>query len=183
MASEDSDQLVPGFPSVHRLHDLRDLSKTLASLVTILGHQFDAEGELLEVAPFGRTKRMLLKERNDPFEQILSTTNDVAMKVLPVVVMPPVDIHLSRSEELAQLLQTRDAAGALCHHEVVRDLVSGRIAVSARPAWLPDESDREASFSVYKTDHPTTELDQPFLLVSRTRHVVTMVNALSDVTR
>src|SRR6266545_5559291 len=61
------------------------------------------------------------------------------------------------------------------------DLVSGRVASSPWPAWLPDEADREASFSVYKTDHPATELDQPFLLVFRTRHVVTMVNALSDV--
>jgi hypothetical protein len=63
----------------------------------------------------------------------------------------------------------------------MRDLVSGFVAASPRPAWLPDESDREASFSVYETDHPATELDQPFLLVFRTRHVVTMVNALSDV--
>jgi hypothetical protein len=141
MASEDSDQLMPGFPSVHRLHDLGDLSKTLTSLVTILSHQFDAEGELLEVAPLGRTKRMLPEARNYPFEQILSTTNDVAMKVLPVVVMPPVDVHLSRSKELAQLMQTRDAACALRHHEVMRDLVSGRVAAAARPAWLPDESD------------------------------------------
>ena len=58
------------------------------------------------------------------------------------------------------------------------DLVSGHVAASTRPAWLPDEADRKASFSVYETDHPATELDQPFLLVFRTRHVVTMVNAL-----
>jgi hypothetical protein len=39
---------------------------------------------------------------------------------------------------------------------------------------LPYETDREASFSVYETDHPSTGLDQPFLLVFRTRHVVTL---------
>src|SRR5438093_12443670 len=63
----------------------------------------------------------------------------------------------------------------------MRDLVSGSVTSSPRAAWLPHEADREASFSVYKTDHPTTELDQPFLLVFRTRHFVT-VSARSDVT-
>ncbi len=29
MASEDSDELVPGFPPVHRLHDLNDLVRIL----------------------------------------------------------------------------------------------------------------------------------------------------------
>src|SRR5437763_8243075 len=61
------------------------------------------------------------------------------------------------------------------------NLVADLVAASTRTAWLPDEADREASFSVYKTDHPATELDQPFLLVFRTRHVVTMVNVLPDV--
>ena len=98
-----------------------------------------------------------------------------------MVVTPPVDVHPSHSEELAQLLETVNATGALCHDEVVRYLVSGRVASSARTVWLPHEANREASFSVYKTDHPATELDQPFLLVFRTRHVVT-VDIASDVT-
>jgi hypothetical protein len=63
----------------------------------------------------------------------------------------------------------------------MRDLVAGFVASAIRPVWLTDEPDGEAAFSVYETDDPTTELDQPFLLVFRTRHVVTMVNALSDV--
>ena len=76
-----------------------------------------------------------------------------------------------------------NATRALRDHEVMRDLVSGSVTSSPRAAWLPHEADREASFSVYKTDHPATELDQPFLLVFRTRHVVTMANVLSDATR
>ena len=183
MASEDSDELVPGFPSVHRLHDLDDLRKTSVPLVATFGHELDARSELLEVEPFGSPKGMLPEERNDPFEQILATTNAVAVQVFPVVVVPPVHIHLARSKELPQLVETRDATRTLRHDKVVGDLVSGDVAASARPAWLPDEPDREASFSVYETDHPTTELDQPFLLVFRTRHVVTMVNVHADVTR
>ena len=96
------------------------------------------------------------------------------MEMFPVVVMPPVHIHLSHSEELADLVEAPDATSALCDHEVVRDLVSGRVASSPRSVRLPNEPDREAPFSVYKTDHPATKLDQPFLLVFRTRHVVTL---------
>src|SRR5437763_8135394 len=59
------------------------------------------------------------------------------------------------------------------------NLVADLVAASTRTAWLPHERDREASFSVYKTDHPASELDQPFLLVFRTRHVVTL-DILSD---
>ena len=97
-----------------------------------------------------------------------------------MVVMPPVDVHLPYPEELAELVEALDATRALRHHEVMRDLVSGHVASSPRSVRLPNEADREASFSVYKTDHPATELDQPFLLVFRTRHVVT-VDTQSDV--
>jgi hypothetical protein len=62
-----------------------------------------------------------------------------------------------------------------------RHLIAGLVALPARPARLPDEADREASFSVYKADYPA-KLDQSFLLIVRTRHVVTIVNAESDVT-
>ena len=123
---------------------------------------------------------MVPEERDDPLEQILASMNCVAVEVFPVVVTPPVDVHPSHSEELAQLLETVSAARALRHNEVMRDLVSGRVASPPRAVWLPHEADREASFSVYKTDHPATELDQPFLLVFRTRHVVT-VDSRSDV--
>jgi hypothetical protein len=90
-----------------------------------------------------------------------------------VVVIPPIDVHLARSEELAELVKTPDATRALCHNEVMRDLVPGLVASSSRAIRLMHETDREASFSVYKTDHPASELDQPFLLIFRTRHIVT----------
>ena len=95
--------------------------------------------------------------------------------MLPMVVDPLIDVHLAHSEELAYLVKAVNATRALRDHEVMRDLVSGSVASSPRAAWLPHEADREASFSVYKTDHPATELNQPFLLVFRTtRHVVTV---------
>jgi hypothetical protein len=94
-----------------------------------------------------------------------------------------IHVHLTYSEELPQLVETRNAACALSDHEVVRGLVAGLVAASSCPVRLPDKPDREASFPVYETDHPATLLDQSFLLVCRiTRHVVTIVNAQSDIT-
>jgi hypothetical protein len=63
----------------------------------------------------------------------------------------------------------------------MRHLPAGPVTGSALAAFLADEADREASFSVYKTNNPAKP-DQPFLLIFRiTRHVVTTVNARSDV--
>ena len=53
-----------------------------------------------------------------------------------VVVSPTVDIHLSHTEELAEVVQTLGAARALCNHELVRDLVPGLVAHSADAIWL-----------------------------------------------
>ncbi len=75
MVSEDSDELVPGFTSIHRLHDLDDLDKTRVSLVSTAGHQRDARSELLEVALLGCSKRMHPEERDDPIDQILPSMN------------------------------------------------------------------------------------------------------------
>jgi len=119
MASEDSDQLVPGFPSVHRLHDLDDLRKTSVRLVATFGHELDARRKLLEVEPLRRTERILAEERDYPFKQILSTTNDITVEVFPVVVMPPVYIHPARSKELAQIVEAGNATRSLRHDEVV----------------------------------------------------------------
>jgi hypothetical protein len=86
MASEDSDELVSRFSPIHRLDDLDNLQQTLTGQMATVGDQFDAGRELLKVAPLRRPQRMLLKERNDPLEEILPTTDGVAMQVLPVVV-------------------------------------------------------------------------------------------------
>jgi hypothetical protein len=139
--------------------------------------------ELLEVEPLRCSKRMPLEVRNDRLQKILTSTNDVAIEMLSVIVYPSVYEHLSDSKELTKLVKTLDATCALRHRELVSDLVSGLVAAPVRSVVLPNETNGEASFSVYKTSHPATELDQSFLLIFRTRHVVTMVNVQSDVTR
>src|SRR5262249_26127943 len=125
---------------------------------------------------------MLPEERDDRPEQILASTNDVAEQMLAMVVIPPVRDHVSDVEELTKLVQRVGSLRALRHGELGSDLVAGSVSTAVRTACLPHEADREASFSVYKTDHPATELDQPFLLVFRTRHIVT-VDIRSDITQ
>jgi hypothetical protein len=77
-------------------------------------------------------------------------------------------------------VEARRAARPLSDHELVRDLPAGSVSASTPAAVLANESDREASFSVYKTNNPATP-DQSFLLIFRiTRHVVT-VDITSDI--
>ena len=180
MVSEETDQIVPGLAMIHRLCDLRDLNQTLRGQMSTGVDDFHAPRELLEVALLRGPQRILTEERDYGSRQIRPTTDEVLAKVLSMVVMPPVDKDAADPEEASQLLEARAAALALRHDKPVEHLVAGCVASSPRTVRLPYEADREASFSVYKADHPATELDQSFLLIVRTRHVVTIVNALSD---
>jgi hypothetical protein len=100
--------------------------------------------------------------------------------MLTVIVISLVLEHLTDPEELTELVEARRAARPLCNHELMRDLPAGSVPASTPAAILANESDREASFSVYKTNNPATP-DQSFLLIFRiTRHVVT-VDITSDI--
>ena len=81
MASEDSDEIVSGFLPVHRLHDLGDLRQTVTGQMVTASHEFDAVRKLLEVVPLCRAQGVLPEEWNDPFQQIASPTDRVAMYV------------------------------------------------------------------------------------------------------
>ena len=105
MVSEDSDQLSPGLPAIHRLNDFRDLRKTRIGLVETGVDQSDAANKL--------------------------------------------------------------------------HLIAGFVAFPARTAWLPDETDGEAALSVYKANDPAS-LNQSFLLISCTRHIVTVPPTWDD---
>src|SRR5581483_12128639 len=99
-----------------------------------------------------------------------------------MVVVPPVRNHGADAEETMELLEADKPGGRLRHGELVKHLEAGLAASTPGTPRLPNEADGEASFSFYKTDHPAAELGRPFLLVFRTRHVVTTVDIPSDVT-
>jgi hypothetical protein len=183
MASEDSDQLVPGLPAVHRLRDLRYVGEPGRREMPSALHQRDARRELLEVLLLGGEHREGPEERDDHVDQLHPPVDDVLSEVLAMVVVAPINEDASNPEELVELLEAGDALHSLRHGEPMRDLVASLVASAVCAMRLPHEPDGEASLSVYKTDDPATELDQPFLLIFRTRHVVTMVNVRSDVTR
>jgi hypothetical protein len=100
--------------------------------------------------------------------------------VLVMVVVPLVLEHLPDTEEGTQIVETVSAARSLCYHEFVRHLITGPVASSSRQRSLFHKADGEASFSVYEAGHPATELDQSFLLVFRTHHIVTIVSTHGD---
>jgi hypothetical protein len=172
MASEDSDQLSPGFLAIHRLSDLRDLDEPFRAQVTTAVDHLDAARELLEVQLLRGVHPVPPEERNDPLEQVSSFAHDVAIQVFAVVVVPAIRHDLPHPEELSQLVEARHALRALRNRELVSHLVAGPVAASTAPTRLSDEADREASFSVYKTNNPAGP-DQPFLLVFCTDRIVT----------
>ena len=60
----------------------------------------------------------------------------------------------------------------------LQDLVAGPVSGSIDSTSLFHQTWREATFSVYKAKNPAY-LDEPFLLIVRTRHVVTIPNMSS----
>jgi len=58
MASEDSDQLMPGLLAIHRLNDFRYVRETLVGLVGAFVDEVDAAGELLEIPSLRRVHPM-----------------------------------------------------------------------------------------------------------------------------
>jgi len=178
MVSEDSDQLRSGFSPVHRLCDLSDLDQPRRHEMSPACRELNTHRELLEVALFRSPQGMLPEERNDLLEEILAALNDELSHVFAMIVVALVDEDPPTAEEPLELFEHMDTTHALRHDESMRDLVAGSVAFPPRTVCLPHETDREASFSVYKTDHPATKLDQPFLLIFRiTRHLVTIAVA------
>jgi hypothetical protein len=114
-----------------------------------------------------------LKEGNDRPDQILPAPHRIAIQVLLVVVVPPVRKHASHSEKVDKIVETRDALRALRNRKLVRHLIASFVACPTRSTRLPNECDGEATLSVYKTNNPA-KLDQSFLLISCTRHIVTV---------
>ena len=154
MASEDSDQISSGLSTVHRLRDLSNLDQPMGCEMQAGVDERHAIRELLEVLLLGGPHRMLQEERDDRLQQIHALAHHVAEHGLAMVVVPVVRYDTADSKEALELVQAMDALCALRHRELVRYLVPGSVAAAIFAIALPDESDREASFSVYETGDP-----------------------------
>ncbi len=158
---------------VHRFDDFCDFNETSDIKMPSVPYQSQAARELLEITLLCRTKRVGLEERDDRPHEVLPPVHDELAQMLTMVIVALTDIDTSNAKEALELLQRRPAADTLRHDEPMRHLIPGFVASAVRAAWLPDEPDGEASLSVYKASDPT-ELDQSFLLISCTRHIVTV---------
>jgi hypothetical protein len=172
MASEDSDQVLSRLAVIHRLRELRNLDQAGHREMPAGRTDLDAARKALEVVPLRGAQRVIPKERDHDFQQLVPSADDEAMQVLLVVVVTPIDRHATDSKEIPQLREGTQAARALHYYEAVGHLVSGSIAPSVRPIGLLDEADGEASFAINETGYPA-DPDQPFLLIFRTARIVT----------
>lgn len=89
-----------------------------------------------------------------------------------MVIAPGVPNDPSYAEQALKLLEAGGARSALRDCKAMSHLMAGLVGAPACSAWLPSETDREAPFSVYKTNNPASA-DQPFLLIFRTIRIVT----------
>ena len=81
------------------------------------------------------------EERDDYSIEVVSPGDRVAVQVLFVVVVAPVDADAADPKEVLELVEARDASGALYHDKAVRYLIAGCVAAPARTVWLPNEAD------------------------------------------
>ena len=103
MVSEDSDQLMPGLLSIHRLRNLCDVRQTRVGQMYTAIDQRNAAGELLQIPLLRGTQRVLLEERNDRADQVAPPPHHVTIQVLLVVVVSPIGDDASHTEEALEL--------------------------------------------------------------------------------
>jgi hypothetical protein len=124
-------------------------------------------GELLEVRLLAREHGVAFEERYDAIEQVFALAHDEHERSIAPTVgldVSAVETPLDQSENLVPV-------AVLADMELRNQL---KPDATARAAL---HRDREASFSVDVTRDVAI---QPFLLIVRTRHVVTIVNARPD---
>src|SRR5262249_18452624 len=109
-----------------------------------------------------------LEERNHAVEELAAVTHHQDERSIALAVRS----YSAASEPRTDQLEHLSPVAVLADMELRNELK----AVVA--AWIALHRDREASFSV---DVPCDVAIQPFLLIVRTRHVVTIVNVWSDV--
>ena len=139
MASEDSDQILSGFSMIHGFSDFRDLDQPFGGQMPAFMADFDAPRELLEILALGCAQRIRSEKRNDHPKEVMPSTHDVAMQMLLVIVVPPIDADSADTKESLHLVQRVNAFGALNHHKAVGHLISGFVASPTCSVWLPNK--------------------------------------------
>ena len=100
MASEDSDQFVSGLAVVHGLRDLCNLDQAGRREMTVRRDDVETVRELLEIRLLRGTQWMSPEERDDDSIEVVAPGDRVAIQVLLVVVVAPIDADAADTEEV-----------------------------------------------------------------------------------
>lgn len=157
---------MPAAP-IHRERELEELVKASIFPVVTESHASHDVGELLKVHPLRGEQGASLEEGEDAFEEVRAITNHEDQRPIALAVRLDVATPKPRADQLENLSPIAVLADMELWNELKPD-AAGAIAL---------HRDREAAFSV---DVPCDVAIQPFLLIVRTRHVLTIVGAWSD---
>src|SRR5260370_39136344 len=139
-----------------------------------LFHQLQNGFKQHKVLLFGRPQRIRVKKWKDLLLQVRDGTHTEAIQRLFVIIVTPVNVDATTSEELLNCLESGQTFGSLSHYEFRKHL----------PAKLHHSTalnrDGKATFSVDKSNDPS-DCFQPFLLIICTHHVVTAFFKTSSV--
>ncbi len=159
---------MPAAP-VHRERELEELVEASSGAMVTESHSSHNQGEPFDVRLLARQQDISLEERNYPLEQIRAVADDQHNCSVTLAVR----LDVTASKPLPDQLEHLRPVSILADMELRNEL---KTETAAR---ITLHRHREASFSV---DVPCDVAVQPFLLIVRTRHVVTIVNVRSDVT-
>ena len=120
MASEDSDQILPGCPAIHRFDHLRDLDQSADIEMPAFRNQPHTQREPFKVALLGGSKRVGLKERDHCPNEVRPTIHDELAQMFAVVVLALIAVDTPDPKEALQLLERRAAADRLRHDKPMR---------------------------------------------------------------
>ena len=99
MASEDSDQFLPGCLPIHRFDDFCDFNETAGIKMPVVHDHSHAASELLKVSLLCRPKGMGLEERNYRSHEIFPSVHDELAQMLTMVVVALADVNTTHTEE------------------------------------------------------------------------------------
>jgi len=151
---------------VHRFHDSGDVGCALHRQVEALLHHAHDRGELPKLIGFRRPQWICLEERNDAVRQVPERPHIVPIEVFPVIVVSAIDEHTATSEEFLQLVQNLHAPFPLNDGKRRLDLPAESVS------RIAEDRNAEAAFAVDEADDPLLD-SWPFLLIARTRQIVT----------
>ena len=122
--------------------------------------------KLQELLVLGGYQWIRFEERDDSFVKIILPEDLVRHQIFLVIVMPPVAVDAAAAEVFRQKLKSPEALFPLDDHESWLNLPSHpHKAVSL-------DGTTETALPVDKADDPLLD-SRPFLLIARTRRVVT----------